>query len=95
MSSLNPAQDALGWESKVSANQPRRPRTWQSYLAIVSMIVPALALLVLGLIAGQPPADGDIERGVAIGGVEMDGTSWEDARAAVGVLFRRLSPDAQ
>lgn len=87
MSSLNPAQDAVVWESGATQRIPRQPRSWQSYLALLSMIVPALGLLAVGLIAGQPPAEGDIERGVVIGDLKMDEVSWEEARPMLEASF--------
>ena len=85
MSSLSPASDALEWGS---TTEPARPqRTWQSYLAIASMIIPALALLVVGIIAGRPPADGEIESGITVGSVELTETRWSDARVDLEAAF--------
>ena len=87
MSSLNPAQDALTWESEAAPGPSRRLPSWSSYIAIVAMIVPALGLLTLGLIAGQPSAAGHIERGVVIGGVEVEGTGWDNTRPELEAVF--------
>ena len=65
----------------------RPGRTRQSYLAIVSMIVPALALLAIGIIAGRPPAEGEIETGIAVGSAELTATNWDDAEAELDAAF--------
>lgn len=85
MSSLSPAHDALEWGSRTEAARPKRP--WQSYLAIVSMMIPALALLVVGIIAGRPPADGEIERGITVGSTDLTETNWSDAAVDLEAAF--------
>lgn len=80
MSTLNPAQDALNWGGESPPAKPRRSRSWQTYVAIVSMIIPALGLLAVGLLAGQPPDEGNIERGVTVGNVEVEGRSWAEVQ---------------
>ncbi|MEZ4520241.1 MAG: VanW family protein [Thermomicrobiales bacterium] len=89
MSSLNPAQDTLDWQSSSPPASSKRPRSWQSYLSILAMVLPAVALLVVGLLAGQTPAEGDIERGVTVGDVKMDGSSWEDVKPELQASFDR------
>ena len=86
MSSLNPAQDGLSWSGQADA-PPRDPRVWRSYLSLLAMIIPAVALLVTGLIAGQPPAGDNIERGVTIGTVNVDGSDWGNVSAELTVAL--------
>ncbi len=87
MSTLNPAQDALNWGADGPAARPRPKRGWTVYLALAAMIVPALGVLVLGLIAGQAPAEGEIESGVSVASIDVDGQSWSAVSSDLEVAF--------
>ncbi|CAN5692593.1 hypothetical protein BH23CHL2_BH23CHL2_12920 [soil metagenome] len=89
MSSLNPAQDVLDWQAIDQPSSRPARRTWTSYVSIMAMVIPAAALLAIGLIAGQPPAEDDIERGVTVGDVRMDGRSWDDVGPELQASFDR------
>ena len=58
---------------------PRSQRT--TYLAIAAMIVPALLLLAVGILAGRPAAEGEVARGVSVGGHNLSTESWSQASA--------------
>lgn len=90
MSSHNPAQDALDWPAVDRPAGVRSFRPLQSYLSIMAMVVPAIALLSVGLLAGLAPSGDDIERGVTVGSVQMDGTGWEAARPELEASFERF-----
>lgn len=82
MSTITQPQDALApWpESTPGAADPSsgKPRgRGLTYLALATMVIPAIALLVLGVIAGMPPDEGDIQSGVTIGNYEVSSVGWE------------------
>lgn len=52
-----------------------------TYLAVGAMLVPALLLLAVGLVAGRPPAEGEVQQGVTVGGHDLAAESWEQASA--------------
>lgn len=56
------------------AGQVRDERRLSVALALVA--IPAFLLLLSGLIAGRPPAAGQVEHGVSIGGFAVDGQNW-------------------
>lgn len=82
MSSIPQPQDALApWsESTQGATDPPsgKPRgRGLTYVALATMVIPAVALLILGAVAGMPPDEGDIQSGVAIGSYEVSSIGWE------------------
>jgi vancomycin resistance protein YoaR len=56
-------------------------------VALALIALPALMLLVSGLIAGGPPAAGKIERGVRVAGYPVDGGNWDRAAADLSARF--------
>lgn len=48
-------------------------------LTVGLVLVPAALLLLSALVAGRPPADGEIERGVRVAGVPVEGDTWQQA----------------
>ena len=55
--------------------------------SIVLLAFPALLLLITGIIAGRPPADGEIERGVSVAGVAVDGGNWDEVAIPLSEHF--------
>jgi vancomycin resistance protein YoaR len=55
--------------------------------SIALLAFPALLLLITGIIAGRPPADGEIERGVSVAGVAVDGGNWDAAATGLSERF--------
>lgn len=55
--------------------------------SIALLAFPALLLLITGIIAGRPPADGEIERGVSVAGVAVDGGNWGQAATGLSARF--------
>lgn len=68
-----------------TAGQERDER--QLSISLLFIAIPAVLLLVSGLIAGAPPQDGAIERGVRVGGYQVDGNNWEHAAADLSARF--------
>ncbi len=56
--------------------------------SIALLAFPALLLLITGIIAGRPPADGEIERGVSVAGVAVDGGNWDVAATGLTERFQ-------
>ncbi|MDQ3548184.1 MAG: peptidoglycan binding domain-containing protein, partial [Chloroflexota bacterium] len=55
--------------------------------SIALLAFPAFLLLLTGIVAGRPPASGEIERGVSVAGVAVDGADWDAAAADLSARF--------
>ncbi|MEX2315435.1 MAG: VanW family protein, partial [Thermomicrobiales bacterium] len=55
--------------------------------SIALLAFPAMLLLLTGVVAGRPPADGEIERGVNVAGVAVDGGNWNLAAEDLAASF--------
>ena len=57
--------------------------------SIALLAFPAFLLLLTGIVAGRPPAGGEIERGVSVAGVAVDGAQWDVAAADLSARFNQ------
>lgn len=64
---------------RATSSHGRAPRS--TYLALAAMLVPALLLLAIGLLAGRPPTEGEVQSGVSVGGHDLGSESWAQASA--------------
>lgn len=55
--------------------------------SIALLALPAFLLLLTGIVAGRPPGEGEIERGVSVAGVTVDGSQWGTAAADLSARF--------
>lgn len=55
--------------------------------SIAFVAFPALLLLITGIVADRPPVGGEIERGVSVAGVTVDGDNWDAAAAGLSARF--------
>lgn len=51
------------------------------------LLIPAALLLLTALIAGRPPAASEIERGVTISGVSVEGVNWQAAQSDLAARY--------
>ena len=88
MSTVSNTNDpAVAWSASEERQRSRRlagshdrTRFW-TYMSIVAMAIPAAALLFIGIVAGLPADDGQIESGVRIGGYQVGTGGWEQTEA--------------
>lgn len=87
MSTISNTNDpSVSWSARrrqtrrEASDQQDRTRFW-TYLSIAAMAIPAAVLLFIGVVAGLPAADGQIESGVRIGGYQVGSGGWAQTEA--------------
>jgi vancomycin resistance protein YoaR len=82
MSTISNANDpSVSWSprrrhSRQKASSGADQTRFWTYLSIAAMAIPAAVLLFIGVVAGLPAGEGEIETGVRIGGYQVGNEGW-------------------